>query len=609
MKSTPRTIFDLFNGDVNYVVPHFQRFYVWRKESQWAPLWEDITALAELNIDSQTVKTTPHFMGAVVLKQQPTVAGDPTKRIIVDGQQRLTTLQIVIAAVASALEDIAIQHTDSDSETIDTIKHIAKSIKRYTRNDSFQNDKSYKIHPFSKDFDVFMNIIDGNDYETSHLTTDCYNYFWSETKSWLLSDYANIITRAQALHKAIFQDITICSIDLEEEEDEYVIFETLNARSEPLTEWEKAKNYLVSKSFDTNSSIGIADEIQTKFYENYLEIYDTDDWWSENTSRSRWAESRISRLFSHWIEICLCDTLEINIPDRRSYHYFRNHLMLEKDVEWAVNSLKRYAEIFCKYETQDEDYSIQGQFAYRRKTLRAGVITPFMLKLYDIFESSDQYDLCTRIVESYLFRRVVAGHDTRAYNKLFYSLLREINECENESIIPLRIVQILNENERTSYYWPKDSVIKSAVVGYPIYGKIAQNKLLIILQAIDEHMTPIHAGAMPDHNFLEIEHILPQKWQENWSDTIVDEQQIEVTKHNLGNLTIVNKKLNPVLSNKAWEVKKKEIFSKDNLFINKELTTIDTWNENEIHKRGEKLAERICEIWPHADAFKEEIGL
>lgn len=608
MKSTPLTILDLFNGDVNYVVPHFQRFYVWREESQWAPLWEDITALAELNIDNQTAKTTPHFMGAVVLKQQPTVAGDPTKRIIVDGQQRLTTLQIVISAVASALENIATQHTNSDLTSTDTIRHIAKSIKRYTYNDSFQNDKRYKIHPFSEDFNTFKNIIDGDDSGTSHLTIYCYDYFWNEAKSWLLSDYPNVIARAQALHKAIFQDITICSIDLDEEEDEYVIFETLNARSQPLTEWEKAKNYLVSKSFDINSSIGIADEIQTQFYENYLEIYDTDDWWKENASGSRWAESRISRLFSYWIEICLCDTLDINIPDRRSYHYFRNHLMSEKDVEWAVNSLKRYAEIFCKYETQDEDYSIQGRFAYRRRTLGSRVITPFMLKLYDNFESSDEYDLCTRIIESYLFRRVVVGHDTRSYNKLFYSLLREINKCEDKSIIPLKIVQILTQNNSASYYWPDDSIIESAVVDYPMYGYKAQYKLRIILQAIDEHMTPTHAGAVPDYSLLEIEHILPQRWQKNWKEVITDKQQIEETKHKLGNLTIVNKKLNPVLSNKAWEVKREEIFSKDNLFINKELTTIDTWNEDSIQERGKKLAERICEIWPHADAFEEEIG-
>ena len=608
MQSTPRTIFDLFNGDVNYVVPHFQRFYVWKEESQWGPLWEDITTLAELNIDDQTAKTTPHFMGAVVLKQQLTVAGDPIKRIIVDGQQRLTTLQIIIASVASALEDIAIQELNSDSKNIDIIQHIAQSIKRYTYNDSFQNDKRYKIHPFSEDFNTFKNIIDGDAPNTSHLTIDCYNYFWNKAKFWLLADYPNVITRAQALHKAIFQDITICSIDLDEEEDEYIIFETLNARSEPLTEWEKAKNYLVSKSFDMNSSIGIADETQTKFYEDYLEIYDTDDWWKEDTSSSRLTQSRISRLFSYWIEICLCDTLNINIPDRRSYHYFRNHLMSEKNVEWAVDSLNRYAEIFRKYETQDEDYSIQGRFAYRRNTLGARVITPLMLRLYDIFESSDQYDLCTKIIESYLLRRVVAGHDTRSYNRLFYSLLREINECKDESIIPHRIVQILSQNNRASYYWPDDSAIESVVVDSPMYGKKAQYKLRIILQAIDEHMTPFHAGAMPDYSFLEIEHILPQRWQNNWRDIIVDKQQIEETMHKLGNLTIVNKKLNPVLSNKAWEVKKAEIFSKDNLFINKELTTVDTWNEDSIDKRGRNLAKRICKIWPHVEAFEEEIG-
>lgn len=606
MQSTPRTILDLFNGDVNYVVPHFQRFYVWERESQWLPLWEDISALAELNFENQTAQTTPHFMGAVVLKQQSTVTGDPVKRIIVDGQQRLTTIQIVITDVASSLKDIAINYTESNSDSVDKMLRIAKRIKDYTHNHSFQDDKKYKIHPFDKDFNVFRNIIDNDDTETSHLTIDCYNFFYSKSEAWLLNRNYKVSARAQALQKAIFEDIIICSIDLDKEEDEYVIFETLNARSEPLTEWEKAKNYFVSQSYNKNTPIGEADTVQTEFYRNHLEVFDKTDWW--NTSESKTSINRIDQLFSYWLEICLSNKFDIKVPDRRSYHYFRNHLMSERDVEWAVNSLNRYAEIFQKFEMQDEDYSIQGRFAYRRRTLGVRVITPLMLRLCDIFGFSNQYDLCTRIVESYLFRRVVVGHDTRAYNKLFYLLLREINSCQDESIIPLKIVQILTQNNSLSYYWPNDSVIKSAVVDYPMYGYYAQYKLRIILQAINEYMTSPHAGAMPDYSFLEIEHIMPQKWKNHWSDCVVDEQQIEETIHKLGNLTIVNKKLNPRLSNKAWEIKKAEISSRDNLFINKELTTMEMWNEDLIHERGEKMAKIICKIWPHADAFEEEIG-
>lgn len=601
MESNIRNVDNIFNGDKIFLVPLFQRKYVWGKEAQWNPLWEDIENLANTRLEAKPI--IPHFLGAVILKKSEG-SGGTDNRIVIDGQQRFVTLHIATIALSRAIKTFLTEE-NHNMALANELEKIKTTIERRTINSGLQGDSQYKIHLYDKNFGIIKKIVENKlDFEENSILLQCYSFFHDKFFRYLSFEINSITERANSILSAIFEDILICRIDLADFEDEYAIFETINDRGTPLTVWDKAKNYIVShSSTDT--------KLQEEFYGKYLAKLDEQDWWYENILESRFKGTRIERLFSHWVRILLSKEVDEYIQDRRLYYFFRNHLINKTDLISLVESFSIYADLYYNFETQNEDNSVQGIFCNRRKALGAGTVTPLMLKLYEILSERKMIDLCTRIIESYLIRRVIAGHDSRAYNKLVHSLIRDITLCEDIKSIPNLLIDILSKKEVASDYWPNNNQIIAAINDRPMYGTnglTSQWRLKIILKAIDHYMTPSQKGAIPEYSSLEIEHIMPQSWQKHWKTNLVDEQNRSEAIHKLGNLTIVNKKLNPVLSNKAWEVKKKEIFSKDNLFINKELTTFDTWNEDSIHERGEKLAERICEIWPHADTFEEEIG-
>lgn len=601
MKANILDVFDIFNGEKIFFVPLFQRKYVWGRESQWNPLWDDIENLANTRLEAKSVVS--HFLGAVILKKSDGPI-ETDNRIVIDGQQRFVTLHIATIALSRAIK-AWLSEEDRGGALASELEEIRNTIEGQTINSRSQGDNRYKIHLYDKNFEIIKKIVDGNqNTEENSILLQCYSFFLNKFLEYLSCEINPITERANSLLSAISKDILICRINLEDLEDEYEIFETINDRGTPLTVWDKAKNYIVSRSSDNSKS-------QEEFYIKYLAKLDEQDWWYENIKESRFEGTRIERLFSHWVRILLSKEVDEYIQDRRLYHFFRNHLINKADLISLVESFGIYADLYYNFETQNEDNSVQGIFCNRRKALGAGIVTPLMLKLHEILGEGQKIDLCTRIIESYLMRRVIAGHDSRAYNKLVHSLIRDITLCEDINSIPHLLIDILSKKEVASDYWPNNDQIIAAINDRPMYGTnglTSQWRLKIVLKAIDHYMTPSQKGAIPEYSSLEIEHIMPQSWEKHWKINLVDEQNRREAIHKLGNLTIVNKKLNPVLSNKAWEVKKKEIFSKDNLFINKELTTFDTWNEDSIHERGEKLAERICEIWPHADAFKEEIG-
>ena len=604
MDTNPKTVIQLFNSETNYVVPHFQRFYVWKMESQWEPLWDDIIFLANHILAGQQ-RIPPHFMGAIVLKQQNTETGDPEKRIIVDGQQRLTTLQIMIIAVARAIFQLSESGLFQSQDIIDELSKIGKGMIRYTINTNFESEgnKKYKIHHFTDDFNIFKNIIDGDLDINTHAMKECYDFISDVTHTWLKEDVDNITQRAQALDKSIFHNIRFCVIDLDENEDENDIFETLNARAEPLSEWDKAKNYLIAKSSDTSKD-------QNEFYRRYIEIYDRDPWWREEISETRFKGSRINRLFSHWVRILLSDKIEESITDRRLYHHFRNDLIDEQEPALIAESLNKFSEIYKKIELHPEDNSVKGIFSYRRKSLNAGVVTPLIMSITDVSNNEDNINLCIEVIESYLVRRVIARHNARAYNKIVFSLIKEVNSSDNSETIPLKIIDNLSKRTSRSDRWPNDEVIHESIDHTPIYTSISPRRVKMILEAIDRHMTSEMAGSKPNYNDLQIEHIMPQDWQSHWSaSSSHSNEEREIAINSLGNLTLVYPSFNASLSNKSWNEKRSEFIKHENLFINSDLLdcTLNDWNEQTIQERGRRMAEIICEIWPHADDFIAEL--
>ena len=282
---------DLFQREVRYTIPPFQRPYVWSQDNQWEPLWEDVRNVAENyleeldNSDDNGVeaeqRTTPHFLGAVVLKQVPTAAKDIDQREVIDGQQRMTTLQLLLDAIQQICEE-------SDQPYA---KGAARRLAKLVTNDEelIGDDKLqvFKLWPTRSDRDAFRHAMDNglaaNDFEEK-LIVQAHEFFQLQVKKWLEDTAGPIEHRIDALEAAATSMLQMVVIDLGSKDDPNLIFETLNARGTPLEQSDLIKNYVDSQEREGNIW-GSLD----------------DDWWRTEVRQGRLHRPRLDMLLNYWL--------------------------------------------------------------------------------------------------------------------------------------------------------------------------------------------------------------------------------------------------------------------------------------------------------------------
>ena len=245
---------DLFQKEVRYTIPPFQRPYVWSQDDQWEPLWEDVRNVAENYLEElessgndeveAEQKTSPHFLGAVVLKQVPTPAKDIDQREVIDGQQRVTTLQLLLDAIQQICEE-------SDQPYV---KRVARRLAKLVTNDEelIGDDRLhiFKLWPTRGDREAFRHAMDNglavNDFEES-LIVQAHEFFQLQVRKWLQEAAGPIEHRIDALEAAATSMLQMVVIDLGSQDDPNLIFETLNARGTPLEQSDLIKNYVLSR--------------------------------------------------------------------------------------------------------------------------------------------------------------------------------------------------------------------------------------------------------------------------------------------------------------------------------------------------------------------------
>ena len=242
---------DLFQKDVRYTVPTFQRRYVWTQDQQWEPLWEDVRNIAEDYLEKLEASrgnevqaeqnTVRHFLGAVVIQQVSTATKDLEQREVIDGQQRLTTLQLLLDAVQYVYET-------------HRLKPVARRLSKLVANDAdlvADEDHIFKLWPTKSDREAFRHAMHNglatDNYEKSNIV-QAHEYFQLQTRQWLELDGDSVSTRAEALEAAVTGMLQMVVIDLSVHDNPHVIFETLNARGTPLLESDLVKNFVTSEA-------------------------------------------------------------------------------------------------------------------------------------------------------------------------------------------------------------------------------------------------------------------------------------------------------------------------------------------------------------------------
>ncbi len=588
MNTSKPTVAELFRSPIHYVVPWYQREYVWEEDDQWSPLWDDLIRVAEKHINKPSAPK-PHFLGAIVLKQKPSSTGKAAIWEVVDGQQRLTTLQVVIAATADEVEKAGCED-------------VAQSLRQLTINDQLSQDggdQRFKLKPSANDVPAFHDAVDGSgnihpDRADARLS-QCYKFFRGEVSGWIYDAGTPSAKRIDALFAALWSSLQTVNIELESDEDEQMIFETLNARGTPLGEWDKVRNFMLLR---VNSR---PEDEQKSFFDSYVEPFN-DEWWQQESRQGSFGVVRASTFIDYWLESQLLRPVAAN----RVYREFQDFVEhCEGDVDSTAEKMLSMAKRFQKLETWPDDDSIDYTFHKRRHDLKVGVLMPLLLRLYSAGCDETELHLCLRSIESALVRRLIAGWSTRRYNTLFIDLLRRISDSKGWSRPSHVLIDTLKP------HWPDDDLIREKVLNTPAYASLPQYKVRLILTAIENHLIPSGAGYQLVGN-LTIEHVLPNRWSLNWPlNPRASQEEIQERdriKHTLGNLTLLHQKTNIGSGNSGWEEKRKRLKANDNLFLNKELLDHagDTWNEGQIEARGERLTKIMMQIWPNGDMLKRE---
>jgi len=602
MEAGKHTVKQLFQKDVRYIIPTFQRPYVWDQEKQWEPLWDDVRNLAEryaealIEADNQEAiaeeNTGTHFLGAIVLQQIPTSTAEIERRDVIDGQQRMLTLQILLDAAQDVIEK-------------EEFKKDAKQLSKLVLNDEdfAEGDDVFKIWPTSGDRDAFRAAMTNNHtaegFEDSKVV-QAHEFFSLQVKEWLrTANEDERVRKVRALNTALIGLLELVVIDLKTNDDAYVIFETLNARGTPLLASDLVKNYILQ----TGSAKGLDTD---QIYENNWKGFE-DSWWREEIRQGRLVRPRIDIFLNYW----LVARKQEEVQSHEVFPGFRKYVEeSELKITDIVNDIQHVGNTYRQLENVDP-HSPEGTFLYRWETMQAGVATPLLLQLFSASTerlSQERKERCFKALESYLVRRMICRMTTKDYNRLVLDLIPKVDK--NIQIADDVLIQHLQEQTSESRLWPTDDQVEKAILDLPLYRLLTRGRLRFVLEALEETLRTGKAEeAYTPRGILTIEHVLPQSWYEHWpiTDSKTPEEYMKRVgerdrlKHTIGNLTLINNRLNPALSNGPWGKKQEGLQEHSTLFLNKQL--LSQWGnapfaESEIIERGKQFAHTVCKIWP-----------
>lgn len=604
MKADTLTVKKIFGKDIRYLVPLFQRPYVWTKEDHWEPLWVDVTNVAERLLAELSVvdpndaaiaeeQTPPHFLGAVVVDQVKNVVAEIETRNVIDGQQRLTTLQVLIDAAQAVIAGLG-------------DKRAAKLLSKLIVNDEdviAEPDHTFKIWPTNVDQDAFRAVMhDGGDpaaFADSPIV-QAHEFFTAAAVEWITEGDgpAEQERRIGALSTTLQGLLHVVVIDLEAHDNAQVIFETLNARGTPLLASDLIKNLVLQTAQQRRMDV-------QKLYDRYWRDFDERDYWRKDVRQGRLTRSRIDVFLFYWL--VMRKAQEVGTQD--VFPTFRRYLADKaNEVESVLADLDRCGDTFKRLD-EIPPHTDDGTFVYRWRVLDAQALTPAVLWLFDqppdVLASAER-TRALRAIESFLVRRTICRLTTKGYNTLFLDLLTKM--AEGPAAAGARIEQYLREQTADARLWPSDEQLREAFLTVPVYSLLTRGRLRMVLEALeDSYRSPKSESQFVERGTLTIEHILPQSWQANWPLDVAEGDTPETAAlrrerllHSIGNLTLVTGSLNTPMSNNGWDFKRGEVEKHSVLHLNKRILEmkVEAWGEATIAQRARELAERAIEVWP-----------
>jgi hypothetical protein len=577
------------------VVPLFQRPYVWNEERQWEPLWEDLIRLTDRLIAHPDRKHQPHFLGAVVLQQVPNAIGLMQQRTIIDGQQRLTTLQLLLDALRVELVAVDARQSALRIET------LVANPEPYWKS----AEDRFKVWPTNRDRPGFNNVMQGR-HEAGESSgkriPEAHLYFREKARHWLESQEPSALPTAAAAIETVARELLqMVVIDLGVDENAQEIFETLNARGTPLTAADLVKNFIFQRLLDSEA------DVEKAYQENWRE-FET-GFWETEVSVGRIRYQRSSIFLNHWL---VAQTGE-EIVAREVFERFKRFADFDANLP-MTQLLEKVHAAAGVYHSFVASADRTGQtdplslFAYRTSVLESEVIKPLVLYLLDPSQPAipeHQLNKVFDVVESWMVRRMLVRATTKNYSQVISEIISNLRKSDR-AVAGDVVEQFLAQQSSGRSYWPDDSDLRDSLQTLIAYRRLGRGRLRMVLEAVEDFLRGFKegqsgmGGERVARGVYAIEHVLPRKWTTHWpyeGDPAARDRII----HTIGNLTLLTSRLNTKVSNAAWlgaGGKREGLEGHDVLVLNRDLVKKDLWNEEAIERRTRELVEVIIRIWP-----------
>lgn len=616
METQVRTPQLIFMQPQRLSVPLFQRPYVWNEENQWEPLWLDVVRMTERLLAAPYAKHHPHFLGAVVLQQVQNPSGSMQVRTIIDGQQRLTTLQLMFDALYRALVSVG---AEAPAMRLQTLVINAAPFCRLA-------EDRFKVWPTNRDrpaFNAVMSAAEPIDYSAiehaGERMVQAHRFFSERARGWLSGDGEHsALERALAIETVVRDLLQLVVIDLGADENAQEIFETLNARGAQLTAADLIKNFIFQKLSESGAMVESA-------YEKYWKEFET-AFWELEISAGRVRYPRSSIFLNHWL---VTQTSEEVVAREVFSRFKRFAIETGLPMESLLKKINRasviYRDLIQEGIASGSSITRLGLFAYRTGVMESEIVKPLLLHLLDPELPNvpkDQFIKSLDVIESWMVRRMLIRGTTKNYNQIFAELLQLLKTSDRTKVGDV-IQEFFAKLSTESRYWPDDNEIREELRSCPIYKRIGRGRLRMVMEAIEDHLRGWVGNSVGLSNEramrgkYTIEYVMPRKWQANWpiSEGARAEDEREALLDTFGNLTLLTSRLNSKVSNGPWngEMGKKQALEDHCvLLMNRKLKDLagDDWNESKIRTRTEALVKVITEIWPvpegHRSYFNSE---
>lgn len=625
---------DLFNKQIKFRIPVFQRHYVWNEQNQWQPLWDDF--LNKYTERKNENKNHPHYTGSIVLFQESTTTSSVSTYNVIDGQQRLTTFQLFIAA----FREVCRKHI-GDESLVNDLNKLLFNDKVYGQTD-YENQK-FKLEPTKFNKDVFYLILVHNyedvknklvnpileEFGFGHKTyiaeakkrdrmLAAYLFFFEKLVEFIESSDEDKVVIIPRLLLTIKRDFQFVEINLDQNDDPQMIFETMNGRGAQLTETDLIRNYIFMRAEDSQEELD-------RVYENYWDEFDdrnSEFPWHENSSRGRYFNSNLQFFVIDYLTLKLLTDIRYDQVFYQ-YKFFIVNNAKFSSVEEELKELNKFSKIYKAIANPNKSTAL-GKLSARLKDMDITTVYPLLLAI----ESDDEITVLDKteiykVLDSYITRRFLCGYTTKNYNNVFLEFVKLLDKEKTAE----KFIENIKSKTGSSNLWPTDNIVKEKLVTRPIY-KEEKNKTRSISNILLE-VEMFQRGKKQEliefkNEGLTIEHVLPQKWFEEWplNGKLIPESDFEVAihavmteddvegpyhkidyrnrlLHSIGNLTLLTSSLNPSVSNSSFFIKKKELAKHSTLILNSYFIDLEHWSENDIEKRSVSLIETILKIWKY----------